>query len=83
MLFNIAIKTRENEGYRVDIHVRFTLISHSLKSGQFSITFLLIRSEYAIEIRSYIIECEDISDEICYVYGQNEMYFASVIHIWV
>ena len=44
------------------------------------------RSEYAVEIRSYIknrcilgIGCKDIFDEICSVYGHNEMSFSTVI----
>ena len=43
------------------------------------------RSEYAVEIRSYIknrcilgIRCKDIFDEICSVYGHNEMSFSTV-----
>ena len=43
------------------------------------------RSEYVIEIRSYIknrllgIECKGIFDKICSFYGQNEMPFSSFI----
>jgi hypothetical protein len=42
---------------------------------------------YAIRIQSCIkkrcllgIGCKDIFDEICYVYGQNEISFSSVIY---